>query len=456
MLSMKKFLCFFIVAFALSSCSSGPKGELVGTDRAPFFQEDPFGMLFIPLGAFHMGPSDQEITFATTAQSKVVSVQSFYIDETEITNDEYRQFVHYVRDSIAHYKLVDVDAEHIISQGEYGEHIDWDKKIKWDDEANVEALAYLFLPEAERFYKNKQIDARRLNYVYWWTDFKTASIKANRYKYDDQEKDKKERTFESWAYPDAYGEGITDRSQFIKRELVNVYPDTLAWVHDFTYSFNEPMTKMYFWHPTYDHYPVVGVNWNQAKAFCVWRTLLMNNYRTSVLEQPIVNDFRLPTEAEWEYAARGGYDQSPYPWGGPYIRNSRGCFLGNFKPLRGNYVDDGGLHSIVVAHYWPNGFGLYDMAGNVAEWTSNAFEESAFNFAHDLNMDYSYEASETDAPALKRKVIRGGSWKDIGYFMQTGARTYEYQDTSKCYVGFRCVQTYLGRKKGDVNDSQVY
>jgi len=89
------------------------------------------------------------------------------------------------------------------------------------------------------------------------------------------------------------------------------------------------------------------------------------------------------------------------------------------------------------------------MAGNVAEWTSNAFDESAYNFSHDLNPDYLYDAQETDPPALKRKVIRGGSWKDIGYYLQTGTRTYEYQDTAKSYIGFRCVMTYLGRSKGD-------
>ena len=71
--------------------------------------------------------------------------------------------------------------------------------------------------------------------------------------------------------------GMTDRSVFIKRDVINVYPDTLVWVHDFTYSFNEPMTKMYFSHPAYDDYPVVGVTWKQARAFSIWRTDLLNN-----------------------------------------------------------------------------------------------------------------------------------------------------------------------------------
>jgi gliding motility-associated lipoprotein GldK len=449
---MKKLLfsCVMLVLLVVSGCKPGANGELVGTGRDPFFQEIPFGMLFIPLGSFHMGPSDQEITFALSAQKKVVSIQSFYMDETEITNDEYRQFTYHVRDSLALSLLGEEDPDKfIVNEGEYDQRLDW-RRIPWYDETYEEVLSNLFYGENdERFYKRKQLDARKFNFEYWWIDFKTASQKAKRYSHPDIKQ--ASASTESWKY----GDGISDRSEFIKREVVNVYPDTLAWVHDFTYSWNEPMTQMYFWHPVYDHYPVVGVSWKQATAFCIWRTHLMNDFRRD-RGKVIVNDFRLPTEAEWEYASRGNFDQSPYPWGGPYIRNRRGCFLGNFKPLRGNYVDDGGMHSLVVAHYWPNGFGLFDMAGNVSEWTANSFEEAAYNFAHDYNMDYRYQATDTDPPVLKRKTIRGGSWKDIGYYMQTGSRTYEYQDTSKCYVGYRCVETYLGRKEGDTRDSQVY
>ncbi|MBI35417.1 MAG: gliding motility-associated lipoprotein [Flavobacteriales bacterium] len=449
---MKKLLlsCVAFSGLLLTGCKPGANGELVGTFREPFFQETPFGMLFIPLGSFHMGPSDQEITFALSAQKKVVSVQSFYMDETEITNDEYRQFTYHVRDSLALSLLGEEDEEKFLNNpGEYNQTLNW-RRIPWYDPAYEEVLSSLFYGENdERFYKRKQLDARKFNYEYWWIDFKTAALKAKRFSHPDI-KDASAST-ESWKY----GDGISDRSDFIKREVINIYPDTLAWVHDFTYSWNEPMTQMYFWHPVYDHYPVVGVSWKQATAFCIWRTHLMNDFRRD-RGKVIVNDFRLPTEAEWEYASRGNFDQSPYPWGGPYIRNRRGCFLGNFKPLRGNYVDDGGMHTIVVAHYWPNGFGLYDMAGNVSEWTSNSFEEAAYNFAHDYNMNYTYQANDADPPVLKRKTIRGGSWKDIGYYMQTGSRTYEYQDTSKCYVGYRCVETYLGRKEGDTRDSQVY
>ena len=91
------------------------------------------------------------------------------------------------------------------------------------------------------------------------------------------------------------------------------------------------------------------------------------------------------------------------------------------------------------------------MAGNVAEWTSSAYDESASTFTHDLNPTFNYEAKADDPEVLKRKVVRGGSWKDIGYFLQNSTRTFEYQDTAKSYVGFRCVTPYPGRDIKDKN-----
>lgn len=420
--SKKLGFLYLIAVIALAGCGSSNKGELTGVqDREKWYQADPFGMVYIPSGSYNMGPSDQDVPYAVTAQAKTVTIPAFYMDNTEITNNEYRQFVYWVRDSLAH-RLIGGD--HLIEEGEYGERINWRAKIKWDDEQNVETLAELFLPETERFYRRKEIDTRKLNFEYYWIDLKSAAQRENR------------------------EQGMRDRSVFIKKDVINVYPDTLAWIHDYTYSYHDPLTQMYFWHPAYDEYPVVGVNWKQARAFCIWRTQLLNSYLADN-GNAFAQDFRLPTESEWEYAARGGLDLSPYPWGGPYIRNSRGCFLGNFKPMRGNYMDDGGVYTVKATSYWPNDYGLYCMAGNVSEWTSNAFDESSYSFSHDISTDYEYEAKDTDPAALKRKVIRGGSWKDVSYYLQTGTRTYEYQDTSKCYIGFRCVQSFLGRDKAD-------
>ncbi len=133
-----------------------------------------------------------------------------------------------------------------------------------------------------------------------------------------------------------------------------------------------------------------------------------------------------------------------YPWGGIYTRNREGCFLANFKPLRGNYAVDGGITTTQVGTYEPNELNLYDMAGNVAEWCANAYDESAYFFQHDLNPDYKYIATEKDNHVMKRKVIRGGSWKDVAYYLQVSTRSYEYQDTSTSYIGFRCIRPYMG------------
>jgi gliding motility-associated lipoprotein GldK len=209
------------------------------------------------------------------------------------------------------------------------------------------------------------------------------------------------------------------------------------------------MTKKYFYHEAFGNYPVVGVNWKQAMAFCNWRTLYLNSFldRKGRANE---SDFRLPTEAQWEYAARGGRSQAPFPWGGMYLRNKKGCILANFKPGRGNYPEDGGFYTVRADAYWPNDFGLYNMSGNVAEWTSSLYYEGSYNFQHDMNPDVRWNAKDSDPPRMKRKVVRGGSWKDIGYFLQVSTRTYDYQDTAKSYIGFRTIidLPYFGQGAG--------
>jgi len=441
---MKKVLALsVIVIMIMTGCGSSGGGELVGvTTRGAFFEPDPYGMLFIPQGSFNMGPNDQDVAWTMNAQTKTVSLGSFWMDETEITNSEYRQFVFWVRDSIARRKLGEQFEEFLISEDEYGNEIDppylnWDMDLEWDNEEYVEILDEMYLPENERFFRRKEIDTRKLVYEYEWVDLLQAAKKSNRYNFET-------KSYEGTVYDQNGKERkITDRSAFIMKDEVNVYPDTLCWIADFTYSFNEPWTEKYFWHPGFAEYPVVGVDWKQASAFCIWRTQLLNNFLRSKGE-PEVMAYRLPSEAEWEYAARGNLENSIYPWGGLYTRNDKGCFLANFKPLRGRYSDDGGAKTMSVASYSPNDFGLYDMAGNVAEWTSSAFDESSYSFTHDMNPTYKYNALPDDPGVLKRKVIRGGSWKDVGYFLQCGTRTYEYQDSAKSYIGFRCVRDYIG------------
>ena len=445
---MKKvILSALIIIILLSGCGTSNTGELTGVlGRKKFFEPVPMEMAFIPAGSFMMGPSDQDAVFAMNSLSKSVTVDAFWMDQTEITNNKYRQFVYWVRDSILRTKLGEAgiaDREYFLvdEEGNVIEPnvINWDEKIDPEEETTIGIIEEMYYPPEERFNGRKQFDVRKFNYSYFWVDYQSAA--RSRYVYDYE--NNTGRYEGQITNLDGTRTDIRDRSSFIKHVVLNIYPDTLCWIRDFTYSFNDPQADLYFWHPSFDDYPVVGVSWPQATAFGNWRTDYMNS---ALRKQGVVDvqRYRLPLETEWEYAARGALDLSMYPWGGPYTRNYKGCFLANFKPLRGNYIDDGNVYSGKVASYEPNEYGLYDMAGNVSEWTSGAYHPSAYIFQHDLQPNYEYNAKPQDPPVLKRKVIRGGSWKDISYFLQTSTRDYEYQDSTKPYVGFRNVRSYIG------------
>jgi formylglycine-generating enzyme len=407
------------IVFAAASCKSsgggsGPlrnDGQLYGVAPGNKYNlTKPPGMVYIPAGTFHMGPSDEDVNYAYTARNKQVSISGFWMDATEITNNEYRQFTKWVTDSVAATVL---GAPYIKPDKDGVERVDWKKAmvIKYNEKATIEKLDAIIVTADNRIFGKKELDARKIVYHSEIFDYKASAFNRDT---------------------------NLQRKEFIIKQDIRVYPDTLCWIRDFAYSYNEPMSKQYYSHPAYGNYPVVGVNWKQATAFCEWRTQYLMAYNESK-KKAGQTDFRLPTEAQWEYAARGGRSQSSYPWGGPYLRNKKGCLLANFKPGRGNYPEDGGLYTVRADAYWPNDFGLYNMAGNVSEWTSSLYYEGSYNFQHDMNPDVRWNAKNSDPPRMKRKVIRGGSWKDVAYFLQTGTRAYEYLDTAKSYVGFRCV-----------------
>lgn len=418
-----------VAVIVLLACGPADTGDLTGVPgRRPWFHPQPPGTVYIPSGTFHTGQADQDIFQSYIEPNRQMTIVAFWMDETEITNNEYRQFVNHVVDSIARY-LLDEDELFYEEDDDGNRWINWNRPLDW--EKYREELEDMFYQPSERFRYKRQLDTRKLFYKYQWFDYvAAANLDRNKYK-------------------------PMDRSQFIHEEETLIYPDTLCWVRDFTYSYNEPMARVYFWHPKYDDYPVVGVNWHQANAFCAWRTIRKTSYWEAAGNLPNTEDFRLPTEYEWEYAARGGRIGNKYPWGGPYARNSKGCMLANFKPLRGNYGADGGVYPVRADSYFPNDWGLYNMSGNVSEWTSTAWEVANNAIVHDLNGENYRRVPERGPVAEatpishKRKVIRGGSWKDVAYFIECGARTYEYQDTSKSYVGFRCVQSYIGRSNKD-------
>ncbi len=416
----KLLLLLPFLAALVASCGRKESGQLVGVlDRPNWKGINPYGMVYVPSGTLHIGTGDEDLSKSLVSRPKTISIQGFFMDETEVTNNEYRQFVEWVRDSIAHRELDQVIEDSENDQEPPQPVIDWDQEIDWANDADEGdgALDKMYYQGNERFAGRKEFDVSKFVFEYQWYDWQKAAH---------------DRT--------------GNRTSHIHREKIKVYPDTLAWIRDYSYSYNEPMTRNYFWHPAFDDYPVVGVNWKMAKAFSYWRGKLWDMYSDG---DPTTEDFRLPTEHEWEYAARGGREEAPYPWGAYYTRNAKGCLLANFKPGRGNYPEDGGLYTVKADAYYPNDYGLFCMAGNVAEWTETAFQENAYSFIHDLNPDIRYDAKEEDPITAKRKVIRGGSWKDVAFFMQTGTRSYEYQDTTKCYVGFRNVLTFLGRSIND-------
>ncbi|WP_442589965.1 SUMF1/EgtB/PvdO family nonheme iron enzyme [Pedobacter sp. AW31-3R] len=442
-------LGFILIAAVFAGCGKGGQGELVGVYNRKFNNKKmPMGMVYIPPGKTLIGMSDEDINNTQSSPARMTSFSAFYMDETEITNAEYRQFVNWVRDSVALTSLGPgaAPAYFITPKATQGgatlssqQNINWKKVGNGSELWNSKGKSGLGTKLDNMYYSGddalpgrKEFDIRKFRYSYSFVNLDLAE--AGR-----KDPSKKRKDFiESYVdSPDA-----NNPNQF---PSVSVYPDTMVWKVDYSYSQNDPMVKSYFNHPSYDNYPVVGVSWEQAQAFWVWRTRLYEPVAASrhipLSSRP---EYRLPTEAEFEYAARGGNVKTKYPWGGPYVRNTKGCMQANFKVGRGNYSDDGGLYTVNVRSYFPNDYGLYNMAGNVSEWTVTAYNQSAAPMLLDFNPNFTYVAKGTDSKYLKRKVVRGGSWKDIGFFLQNSVGTYEYQDQARSYIGFRCVSSFAG------------
>ena len=467
------FFAFITTSILLTSCGrpSGASvgGELVGMGGSSWAEPSPYGMVLVSRGTYEMGTADNDSLWGITANAKGVSVDAFWMDDTEITNSEYRQFVYWVRDSIIRERLADPayggDETFKIEEDRYGEpikpYLNWKKPIPWKRATEDEERAILSVTSVHPITSQRGIDASQMNFQYSWFD--QAEAAKRKYRLNPNERvlntDLQVNANEiimiskDTAYIDEDGRIINQTItrplstlfDFYHTRIVNIYPDTTCWVNDFNNAYNEPYMRMYFSHAGYNDYPVVGVTWEQATAFTHWRTMY---YRMGMGPRSReIEPYRLPTEGEWEFAAREGKTENKYPWDREGTTTDQGCFMANFKPGDGNYTADGNLITARVASYVPNRFGLYDMAGNVSEWTSTTYTESGSLAMNDMNPEYSYNAAEEDPYSIKKKVVKGGSWKDVGMFVRGDMRDYEYQNQPRSYVGFRCVRTQVGFSK---------
>ncbi|WP_090149191.1 gliding motility lipoprotein GldJ [Dyadobacter soli] len=291
-------------------------------------------------------------------------------------------------------------------------------------------------------------------------------------------------------------------------------PDTNVWFNEL--SFNDSYVTMYLRHPGFRLYPVVGVSWVQANDYCAWRTAAVsqsNNAKgaaaaggkkkkgfsfgkkkkaegeavAAAADAPapqlriesgyVMPPYRLPTEAEFEYAAMAmiGTQYSDenqansriYPWDGSTMRNPRGrkqgTMLANFKRGPGDYAgiagksNDGAIITQEIRSYPANDNGLYDMAGNVSEWVYDVYRPLSNSDVNDLNSfrrdGYQDEAKNYDSKNNnsmvddKLRVYKGGSWSDVAYWLSPGTRRYMDQDSATAMVGFRCAMIATGTHK---------
>ena len=475
---MKKNIALHIVsaaaALTMAGCAASGRnsagGELTGIGASTWSEPTPYGMVLIDRGSIVAGPQEADSIWGTRADARGVSVDAFWMDETEVTNAEYKQFIYWVRDSIIRERLADPayggNEEFKIEEDRDGNpvtpYLNWNKPIPWRNPDEDEERAIKSLYRTNPITGATELDPTQLNYRYEIYNHTEAAKRKHRldprrrqYNTDIPVDETLPVISKDTAWIDDNGEiirqtisrALTGDYDFVNTYIVNVYPDTTAWINDFDNAYNEPYVRMYFSHGGYNDYPVVGVSWEQANAFAAWRTSFLR--RSLGKEGIYVEPYRLPTEAEWEYAARAGITGNKYPWQGDLpLTEDNGCFYANFKPQEGNYVQDGHVITSRVGTFSPNDFGLYDMAGNVSEWTSTAYTESVSKEMSDLNPEYRYDAAQNDPYRMKRKIVRGGSWKDVAHNVRSDIRMWEYQNEQRSYIGFRCVRTHIGFAKG--------
>ena len=461
------FITLLAACGVLASCAGSSRammsgGEVTGSRATSFNEPTPYGMVEVKRGFLKVGLEKNDSLWGTVTPTKEISVDGFWMDQSEVTNSMYRQFVEWVRDSIIRERLADPqyggDETYKIEVDRYGEpvkpHLNWNKPIPWRKPTEDQERALNSVYVTHPIDGTRMLDTKQLTYRYEIFDYEKAALR--KYRLDPKERslntdhpvdpDEVVMISKDTAYIDDNGEIVRQTIErplsslydFLNTYIVKVYPDTTVWVNDFPNANNEQYMKLYFSSANYNDYPVVGVTWEQAEAFCAWRT----NFLMAGMgpQARYIQRYRLPTEVEWEYAARGK-EGNPYPWQGIEAKSQEGCFYANFNPARGNYTAAGNLITSRVGIYGANSNGLFDMAGNVAELTSTVYTEAGVDAMADLNPQLSYNAAKEDPYVLKRKSVRGGSWKDPMSMIRSAWRSWEYQNQPRSYIGFRCVRS---------------
>lgn len=295
----KRIIYSCIAAAALASCATGSRsaagGEVTGVGGTAWAEPTPYGMVLIDRGSMKMGVGKADSLWNLQANARGMSVDGFWMDETEITNSKYKQFVFWVRDSIIRERLADPayggNEEFKIEEDREGNpvtpYLNWNKPIPWRNPNEDEQRAIESVYRTNPITGVRELDAEQLNYRYEIYNQTEASRRRNRldrlrreYNTDKPAPTDDPMISKDTAFVDENGiiqrstitRALTGPYDFLNTYIVNVYPDTTAWVNDFENAYNEPYVRMYFSHGGYNEYPVVGVSWEQANAFANWRT----------------------------------------------------------------------------------------------------------------------------------------------------------------------------------------